>query len=160
MPDTSSTPLIRGLTNHVDKEGGYAIWLPSYWYRLEMLDGRRGAIYTPYADRHDTCLSAEKCRLEYSVVPKDMPVLRKGFAAGLASLPDVEIEWQDETITSSLSFFEARFTFLEGHQRRKRWTRVSYWGNGQLILIAQGATPEEFEYWLPVFFNTIMTVEF
>jgi hypothetical protein len=28
-----------------------------------------------------------------------------------------------------------------------------------LVLIAQGATPEEYEYWLPMFFNTMMTAE-
>ena len=159
MSSSAPQPIYRGLTKHVDREGGYSLWLPSDWQRLEMADGRQGAIYTPHADRHDTCVSAEKCVLDYSVRPKDIPILRKGFAEGLSSLPGADIEWQDETLTSSLSIFEARFTFLEGEARRKRWVRVVYWGNGQLILIAQGTTPEEFEYWRPVFYNTLMTVE-
>ncbi len=159
MSGSAQTPLYHGLTKHVDREGGYSLWLPNDWLRLEMLGDRQGAIYTPYADRHDTCLSAEKRKLEYPVRPKDINTLRKGFAEGLSGLPGVEIEWQDESITSSVSVFEAVFTFLDDGQRRKRWTRVVYWGNGQLILIAQGATPEEFEHWRPMIYNTMMTIE-
>jgi hypothetical protein len=36
---------------------------------------------------------------------------------------------------------------------------VIYWEKGQLIVMAQGATPDEFEYWLPMFYNALMTVE-
>ncbi|NLD44180.1 MAG: hypothetical protein GX657_11875 [Chloroflexi bacterium] len=159
MHHSAPQPVYHGMTKHVDKEGGYAVWLPSDWRRLDMIDGHHGAIYTPYPDRHDTCISTEKRTLEYAVRPKDLPILRQGFAEGLASLPEVEIEWQEETITSSLWVFEARYTFREGEASRKRWTRAVYWGNVQLVLIAQGATPEEFEYWRPMFFNTLMTVE-
>jgi hypothetical protein len=37
--------------------------------------------------------------------------------------------------------------------------RNIYWGDGQLILIAQGATVDEFQYWLPMFYNTMVTLE-
>jgi len=74
-------------------------------------------------------------------------------------LPGVEVESQDESLSDSVNFFEARFTFLEGENRRKRWVRNIYWGDGQLILIAQGRTVEDFEYWLPMFYNTITTVQ-
>ncbi|NLD73696.1 MAG: hypothetical protein GX649_13400 [Chloroflexi bacterium] len=159
MAHTDSTPVYHGMTKHWDREAGYALWLPSDWVRYDLADERDGAIYTPYSDRHDTCFSAEKRKLEVSVRAKDMHILRQGFREGLDALPGVEVESQDETITSSLLTLEAQFTFLEGEARRKRWVRVVYWGNGQLILIAQGATPQEFDYWLPMFFNTMMTVE-
>jgi len=75
------------------------------------------------------------------------------------ALPGIEIETQEETVTPTLIALEARFTFLDGEVRRRRWVRNIYWGNGQLVLVAQGATAEEFDYWLPMFYNTMMTVE-
>lgn len=159
MPEDRPGPRYRGVYKHVDQEGGYSIWIPTDWRKLEMVGDHKGAIYTPYADRYDTCISTEKIVLPEPVKKKDLPVLRKGFAAGLASLPDVQIESQDETVTPTLIIFEAKVSFSEGEARRKRWLRVVYWGTGQLILMAQGETPEDFDYWMPMFYNALMTVE-
>lgn len=152
-------PRYRGVYKQVDLESGYAIWIPTDWRKIEMINGHNGYIYTPYPDRYDTCISTEKVVLDYSVTDDDIPVLREGFNAGLTNLPGLEIESQDEAITKTLKLFEARFTFLEGEARRKRWLRVVYWGEGQLTMMAQGATPEEFDYWMPMFYNSLMTVE-
>ena len=159
MPEKRENPRYYGMFKHVDKDGGYALWLPTGWYRFNMTDGHHGVIYSPYSDRYDTSFSAEKHQLEYPVTEEDVPTLREGFSAGLAALPGAEVESQDETVTPTLITLEARFTFLEGEARRKRWVRTVYWGDGQLVLIAQGANPEEFAYWLPMFYNTMMTVE-
>lgn len=159
MGETWNHPLYHGMTKHVDQEGGYALWLPSDWHRFPISGSRQGMIFSPYPDRLDTHLTAEKITLPYAVKQRDMAALREGFHDGLTSLPGVEIESQDETVTSTLLILEARFTFLDGDARRKRWIRNVYWGNGQLILAAQGATEGEFQYWLPMFFNTLMTVE-
>ena len=152
-------PRYRGTYKNIDLEGGYAIWIPSDWRKIKMTNGHKGTIYTPLAEGYDTCISTEKVVLDYSITDDDIPILREGFNAGLASLPGIEIESQDEAITPTLKLFEARFTFLEGDIRRQRWLRVVYWGDGQLIMMAQGETPEEFEYWLPMFYNALMTVE-
>jgi len=79
--------------------------------------------------------------------------------AGIKALDGVEIEAGSEAeyLTHSLSFFEVRFTFLEGGVRRKRWIRNIYWGKNNYVLIAQGRTPEDFDYWLPMFYNIMMT---
>ncbi len=159
MSEEKKRPKYQGLRKHVDVEGGYSLWLPSDWHRFDMQEGYHGVIYSPYPDNFDTSFSAQKIILDYKVTEDDVPTLREGFTAGLAALPGVEIESQDETVTSTLITFEARFTFLEGEARRKRWVRNIYWGEGQLLLIAQGATPEKFDYWLPMFFNTMMTIE-
>ncbi len=158
MRKASNRPVYHGMKKHVDTKGGYSLWLPSDWYKFELESGH-GAVYSPYRDSHETRLSAEKRTLDYAVSKGDVPVLREGFADGLAALPDIQIESQDETITSTLITFEARYTFTDQGQTRKRWTRLVYWGEGQLILMAQAATPEEFQYWLPMFYNTMMTVE-
>lgn len=161
MPESEKrgNPRYTGMLKHIDAEGGYALWLPTGWHRFDMTGEHHGVIYSPYPDGYDTSFSAEKHKLAYAVRRKDVPVLREGFSAGLAALPGIEIESQDENITSTLIIFQARFTFLEGEARRKRWVRLIYWGEGQLTLIAQGSMPEEFDYWLPMFFNTMMTVE-
>lgn len=159
MSQDKPRPRYRGIRKQADPKGGYAIWIPNNWRKIKMVNGHNGWIYTPYPDRYDTCISTEKVVLDYSITDDDIPVLREGFNAGLAKLPGLEIESQDEAMTSTLKLFEARFTFLEGDARRKRWLRVAYWGEGELITMAQGATPEEFEYWLPMFYNSLMTVE-
>ncbi len=158
MPKEKGNPRYTGMRRHIDP-GGFAFWYPSDWHRTDMVDGHQGVIYSPYPDGFDTSFSAEKQMLKFAVHQSDVPTLRDGFTAGLQALPGIEVESQDETITSTVIFFEARFTFLEGEARRKRWVRLVYWGKGQLSLIAQGSTPEEFEYWLPMFYNTMITCE-
>jgi hypothetical protein len=148
-----------GMHKHVDKEGGYALWVPSDWRKIPMSGGHHGVIFTPHHDRFDTSFAAEKHTLPFKVSEEDIEILREGFQAGLASLPEVEIESQKETLTKTFKIFEARLTFEEDGMRRKRWVRTAYWGEGQLTLIAQGANEEEFAYYEGMFYNTMMTVE-
>jgi len=159
MEDQKTGPRYYGMRKYVFERDGYELWLASDWHPHKMADGRKGTIYIPNEADPDTCFLAEKVLLDYGVRPKDVPLLRGGFKAGLASLPGCEIEFEDETITPTLMVFEARFTFLEGEARRKRWVRNVYWGEGQLILIAQGSSPEMFAYWLPMFTNIMLTAK-
>ncbi|MBN1250332.1 MAG: hypothetical protein JXC32_21895 [Anaerolineae bacterium] len=153
-------PRYRGTYKHIDKEGGYAIWTPMDWEKMEMSQGHHGFIFLPDRRQPATFLSTEKVVLDYSVTMDDVPVLREGFQDGLNSLPDIDIESQDETVTQTLKMFEAKFTFTDDGVTRKRWLRLIYWAEGQLIVMAQGATPEDYHYWLPMFFNSLMTIEF
>lgn len=152
-------PKYTGMHKHLDREGGFAIWVPSDWREVPMVEGHHGVIFTPQKRGYDTSFSAEKQVLPFKVSDEDLEVLREGFEAGLAALPEVEIESQDETFTKTLKIFEARVTFMEDGVRRKRWVRTAYWGEGQLTLIAQGATVEDFEYYEGMFYNTMMTAE-
>jgi hypothetical protein len=160
MSEKRGNPLYTGVTKHLDKPAGFALWYPTDWTRYDMGDGHHGVIVCPKSGDMNTYLSAEKTQLKYKVQLTDVPTLREGFQAGLQAMPGIEIESQDEAITKLFKIFEARFTFLEGDVRRKRWVRLGYWSDGLLTLIAQGETPEEFDYWLPMFFNTMMTLEF
>ena len=159
MSQSKPGPRYTGIYKQIDLEAGYAIWIPTDWRKIDMVNGHDGHIYTPDKHGYDTCISTEKVELDFSITDDDIPILREGFNAGLASLPGIDIEWQDETMTDTLKLFEAKFTFLEGDVRRKRWLRVVYWGDGQLIMMAQGATPEDYDYWMPMFYNSLMTVE-
>lgn len=159
MSEEQPGPRYTGISKHVAEREGYALWLPSDWHRFKMRKGHRGAIFSPRPDDYTTSFSAEKARLPYKVKKEDLATLREGFAAGLSSLPGAQIEWQEETQSEGVLALDARFTFVENGERRKRWVRVIYAGNAQLTLIAQGRTPEDFEYWMPVFYNTMMTLE-
>jgi hypothetical protein len=155
----SGQPLYHGIFKHLDTKGGYAVWLPMGWTELKMGKGHQGAVFLPEAEVQDTYFSCESFKLRFAVTEEDVPVLREGFSAGLQALPGIEIESQDETVTATLIAFDARFTFLEDEARRKRWVRNIYWGKSQMVFIAQGSAPAEFDYWLPMFYQTMMTFE-
>lgn len=76
----------------------------------------------------------------------------------MANLPGVAIETQDEVVEENILALEARLTYLDQGQTKKRWIRIIYAGAAQLTLIAEGTSAEEFEYWLPMFYNTMMTM--
>jgi hypothetical protein len=159
MSETKKGPVYTGMTLHPHKQGGFAVWLPSDWRKEKLKPRHMGWLFSPYPDDNNTCLLVEKHKLRVKVKPSDVNDLREGFMEGLQALPGVEIESTDESLSDTIQVFDARYTFLEGEQRRKRWTRNIYWGEAQLVIIAQGRTPEDFEYWLPMFYNTIMTTQ-
>lgn len=152
-------PAYTGMKCYRDEKGGYAIWVPSDWYQFPLKRKIRGFLFSPYKDDLNTSLLVEKRTLKYATTEKDMPFLREAFTQGILALPGAEIESQDESISSSISLFDARFTFLEGEMRRKRWVRNIYWAEAQLIMIAQGRDVQDFEYWLPMFYNTMTTTQ-
>jgi hypothetical protein len=151
-------PFYTGMKQHADK-AGFAIWVPSDWHQYELQDNLKGVLFSPYPDDFNTGLLAEKKKLKVTVKPEDLPTLREAFMEGIRSLDGVEIEEGSEAeyLTKALSFFEVRFSFLEGDVRRKRWIRNIYWGRNNYVLIAQGRTVEDFDYWLPMFYNIMMT---
>jgi len=152
-------PVYTGMAKHVDKEAGFAVWLPSDWRKIDMVEGRRGWVFTPYKDNFDTCITAEKITLDYKVTPEDIDILVEGFEAGINSLPDVVIEHKRYDKGKQIVLLEAKFTFDENGQRRKRWVKSMYWGEGNLVLVAQGASEEEYSYWEGMLYNAMMTYE-
>ena len=151
-------PSYTGMKQHVDR-AGFALWVPSDWHEFKLQGKLKGVLFSPYPDDFNTGFLAEKNKLKVRVKHADLPFLREAFMAGIRALDGVEIEagTEDEFISDGLSFFEVRFSFLEGGVRRKRWIRNIYWGRNNYVLIAQGRTPEDFEHWLPMFYNIMMT---
>jgi hypothetical protein len=152
-------PFYTGMKQHAD-EAGFALWLPSDWHQFELQGNMKGVLFSPYPDDFNTGLLAEKKKLKVKVKSDDLPILREAFMEGIRSLEGVEIEEGSvaEHLSNTLSFFEVRFSFLDGGVRRKRWIRNIYWGRNNYVLIAQGRTVEDFQYWLPMFYNIMMTV--
>ena len=152
-------PRYYGMTKHWDQQAGYAVWLPSDWRKIDMVEGRRGWIFTPYQDNFDTCFTSEKITLDYKATPKDAEILMEGFEAGINSLPEVLVEYKNCDVGKMVVILEAKFTFTENGQRRKRWVKNMYWGEANLILMAQGATEEDYAYWEGMLFNSMTTYE-
>jgi hypothetical protein len=151
-------PAYTGMKAYRDQENGYTVWVPSDWHKFDLTKPHRGMMFSPYNDDINTCMLFEKHHLKYKIKEDDLPVLREGFTKGILDLPGVEIESQLESLSETVNLFEARFSFLEGENRRKRWVRNIYWGDGQLVCIGQGRTVEDFEYWLPMIYNSFVTL--
>jgi hypothetical protein len=160
MPHENKNPHYTGLIKYTSEQDGYALWLPSDWHSFEMSEGRHGMIFSPHPSLPTAAFSVEKAILPYNVSKEDLPLVREGFQKGLANLPGVLIETQDEIVEDIILALDARLTFLDQGQTKKRWIRIIYAGEAQLTLIAEGAPPEEFEYWLPMFYNIMMTMTF
>jgi hypothetical protein len=158
MSNENNNPRYTGLVKYTAEQDGYALWLPSGWHWFEMGEPRRGMIFSPHAALPAASFSVEKTILLYAVSKEDLPILRKGFQKGLANLPDVVIETQNEIVEEKIMALEAHLTFLDQGQTKKRWIRIIYAGEAQLTLIAEGAPPEEYEYWLPMFYNIMATM--
>ena len=152
-------PVYTGMVKHWDQKSGYAVWLPSDWRKIDMVEGRNGWVFTPYKDHFDTCFMSEKITLDFKVKAEDIDILVEGFEAGLNSLQDVVIEHKNYETGKMVILMEAKLTFTENGHRRKRWVKSMYWGEANLVLIAQGATEEDYAYWESMLFNSMMTYE-
>ena len=151
-------PFYTGMYVHNDNVGGYTITMPSDWYQIPLKEGMVGMMFSPYPDDINTSLLTQKHLLDYRVTPSDMHFLREAFENGIRQLPGAKIEKTDAAYSETINIFDAVFSFLDRDVLRKRWVRNIYWAEAQLVVIAQGRTPEDYEYWLPMFFNTITTL--
>ena len=157
MPKREGNPIWYGMKLYWDQEWDYSFWYALGWHEFKFTDDRPGVILSPEEDYPLNSLSVQPRDLGMEVTKEDMTALTEGFVAGLMSLPDCKIESQEESVVGSLLSFDARFTFREGDAMRKRWVRLLYRGTRQYLLTGQGADPDEFEYWLPMFFIPIDT---
>jgi len=159
ISENSPYPVYTGATEYVNREGAYGIWYPSNWRQIDMTGDHKGAIFAPFPDHIDTCIAVEKIMLPYKVVHGDLPTLRQGLKEGLDALPGIEIESFEESLPGTMVLVDVKYSFLEGEAQRKRWLRVLYWAEAQLNVIAQGQSVKDYEFWMPVFFNTMMTID-
>ena len=152
-------PWYTGMYTHIDKVGGYSIVIPTDWHKLPLKKSIVGLMFSPYADDLNTSVLTQKHKLKYKVNTNDLLMLRESFEDGIKALPGVEVEKIEATYSDTINVFDAVFTFLEGNDRRKRWVRNIYWAEAQLVVIIQGKTPEDYEYWMPMFYNIMTTLK-
>jgi hypothetical protein len=135
-------PFYTGMYTHIDKVGGYSLVVPTDWRQVPLHKKIQGMMFSPYADDINTSLLAQKHILKFKVGVDDLILLRDSFEQGIKALPGAEIEKFEASYTDPIYVYDAVYTFLEGDARRKRWTRNIYWGEAQLVIVAQGRTPK------------------
>lgn len=156
-------PFFTGLLVHRDLRYRYSFLFIEGWHDYELeSDGGYGRIFSPRPDDITTSFSTEARDLGTEVTGDDLETLRDGVEEGLQQLPELVIEKREAEAIGTLVTIEYWFTFREAETGaiRKRWLRLAYQGQIQVRLIAQGASPEEFTYWLPVFNQAIRTFQF
>ncbi len=154
-------PSFTGLVAHRDLTYHYSFFVPEGWHCLDVDDDtENGVFYAPALDDPRTGFSAEARDLETTITEADLPALRAGFLSGLRKMPRSVIEFHEAEAVGALITMEARHTYRDGDVTRKRWVRLLYQGTIQVRLIAQGATVEAFNYWLPMFFESMRTFRF
>lgn len=151
-------PAFTGLVLHDDRELGLNFWYPSGWQRLDLPEGRTGVVYTPERGDWSTHFSVETRELGIDVEDGDLADLEQGFVEGLQSLPECHIESRDQWVVGDLIGLEAKYTFREVDATRKCWVRLLHYRGRQFHVVAQGATPEEYDYWLPMLYEMMMTL--
>ncbi|NLX09574.1 MAG: hypothetical protein GXY36_07950 [Chloroflexi bacterium] len=148
-------PTIKGLTWH--RHPFYSFFLPLDWHRFAWPDDRQGEIYGP--DPHDpfTTFSISLTDLGTWVTPDDLVIEAEGFFDAIAQLPAAWIGTREQKVAGQMLELEARYVYSDAGKTRKCWTRVFYTVTRQITMTAQGSTPETYDYWLPIFFEAMMT---
>jgi hypothetical protein len=161
MSERGSGPAFTGLVVYRSREYRYSFFYPEGWHQFELeSEGGQGIILAPTPDGVATSFSAEARDLGATVTSDDLPALRRGFLAGLRTMPGSRVEHQEHYVIGGLIGLEARHRYREEGQQRRRWVRLLYQETIQVRLIAQGATIEEFDYWLPAFTSMMRTFRF
>ena len=148
-------PAFKGLNWYRDKH--FSFFRPIDWTRFDWSDERQGVLFGPSPDDPATLFAVDVKDLGVKVTPDDLDDLKAGFIAGIEQLPESRIESQESWVAGPVLGLEAKYTFLEQETTHKRWIRVLYQDTRQITVTAQGATVETFHYWLPMFFESMMT---
>jgi len=161
MPDEEPRPSFTGLAVARNLEYHFSFLYPDGWHTFDLeTDDGQGIIVAPSPVDTANSFSVEARDLGTTLTEEDLPTLREGFMAGLQDLPDVQIESQDDFAIGDLLGVEAVLTYREGDATRKRWVRLLYQKSIQARVIAQGASPAEYDYWLPMLTQAMRTFQF
>jgi len=148
-------PAITGLTWH--RHRYYSFFTPVDWHPFTWPDGSEGDIYGPDSNDPLTVFAVSLQDLGTRLTADDLDTVAEGFFGTIEQLPEVCIEVREQKMVGKLLELEAKYTFVEQGETRKRWTRVFYHESRQVTMTGQGATVQKYDYWLPIFFQAMMT---
>lgn len=150
-----------GLLLYRDPARAYSFFVPLDWRQLELeTTAASGVMFAPDPENPLTSFSVEGEDLGLTVTADDLPTLKRGFLAGLRKFPRSIIESSEAEAVGAVLTMEARHTYQQDGVTRKRWVRLIYRDTLQVRLVGQTETVKQFDYWLPVFFQTIRTFRF
>lgn len=140
-------PRYRGLRSFRDPGGRFIFRYPSDWHEYELTEDRDGIMYSPDPENPETWFAAWATPLQDKVGADDLAVLREGVDEGLYQLPGLRVESSSEKLFGNLIRFERIYTFQENGATRRRKVWMIYVYKWAFALVAQGATPKEYEHW-------------
>lgn len=147
-------PKISGLLWH--RHQYYSFFVPNNWFKSAWED-ECGVIYSPDPSDAYTLFAADLKDLGTLVTPDDLEALAEGYFDSVEQLSDVDIQHRKLKASGRRLEIEAKYTFSEQGEVRQRWTRLLYHETRQIALTAQAASPEQYAYWLPMFYESMMT---
>jgi len=148
MSNDRPGPYFTSLHQYRDKLGRFSIRIPGDWHEFELEDDREGVLFSPQDDAPTTYVAGWVSQLTEHVVAEDMPVLLEGVEEGLRQLDNIDVlESKDDTI-SNLVKFERIYEFDDAGIRRKRRVWMMYVDTWSMVVIYQGETPAEYDYWI------------
>jgi hypothetical protein len=149
----------RGLRLHFAPRHGFNLWYPRSWQRYT-LPQHPDAVLMVGPTPHDGVL-VELYTQPRPVGPDDLPLLDTALAEAVGDLPQVQVLEERNVVFKDAIGFEKVYTFLhagEGAETGdvpqgtwKKWVRFLFKGDRQFNLIAQAASPEEFDRLRPDF---------
>lgn len=151
-PHRDGRPHFTGITTFTDPLGRYEFRHPADWFRSELDGDLEGVIVGPDLADQATHFAVAVKDLGVSVTAEDLPVLRDGFAEGLAALPELSVEASQDDTYNDIVKLERTLTYVDeaSGETRKRRVWSMYADRWQFTVQFQGATVEEFGYWFPM----------
>ena len=143
-------PRFTGVTSYTDPQGRFEFRHPSDWFRSSLDDDLDGVIVGPDVDDQATHFAVAVRDLGVAVTADDVPLLREGFEEGITALPEVTVEATGDNTYNDIVKLERTLTFTDEGEVRKRRVWSMYADHWQFIVLFQGATVEEYHYWLPM----------
>jgi hypothetical protein len=137
-------PRFTGVDTYQDRLGRFSIRYPTDWLKSDLL-GRDGTMVFPNSEDRHTSLSMWVDSLEVAVVAEDLEELKVGVCEGLANS---RVEEASEVVLGNLIKFERVFTFRENGATRKRKMWLLYVDRWLIVVLWQGSSEEEYDYWL------------
>lgn len=152
-------PAFTGLKLQEDREWRYYFWYPKSWHAYALDGERNGFLCSPMSQAPTTFFSVEVVPLEVSVQAEDVDDLVAGAQEGLNALSGLQVESSTQSAAGARIEIERVLTFQDGESTRKRRIRLIYDQDRLYSLISQGATAEEYEYWLSMLNYCHLTFE-
>lgn len=152
-------PRFYSLKFYADPEGDYQFNYSSDWHLFNLVENQNDALVSPEAQDPQTWLSVRKVILPDQVLASDLPYLKEGLQKCLMELPNCRIEDEVEEVIVNTIKLERVVTFWQGNALRKRKLWLLYGGKIQITICFQGATEEEYDYWLAMANYTFYTFQ-
>ncbi len=145
-----SGPKFTGVETIIDVHGRFRYRVPSDWHRFEVEGQTDSLLFSPHAVDTSTYIASWVTKLEFQAGADDLELLASALNEGLGQLPELTIEAEANDCYQNLIKLDRTFTFRENGELRRRHAWYIYVADWQIVLVYQGSSPEEYDYWLPM----------